>query len=224
MLEKGFLGVIFDLDGTLLDSLADLANSMNAVLQRFGFPPHLETEYRYFVGDGIEVLARRVLPDGCRDSQMVGRCVAMMRQEYGRRWFEKTKPYPGIEELLVELAKRRVKMAILSNKPEIFVQETVAYFFGRHPFAKVLGAQASCPVKPDPGGARKIASALELAPGELLFLGDTDTDMYTAVAAGMFPVGALWGFRPEQELVASGAQLTINHPLQLLTRVDLGEK
>lgn len=221
---KRFSGVIFDLDGTLLDSLADLAESMNAVLNSLGVPPHAVEAYRYFVGDGIEKLAARVLPVQNREAENVARCVAGMRREYGRRWHEKSRPYPGIEELLASLAARRVRMAILSNKPHDFTREIVAHFFARHSFALVLGAQEDLPVKPDPRGALRIATALALAPDDLLYLGDTDTDMRTATAAGMHAVGVLWGFRSAKELAASGACLTISHPRQLLAQFAFGEK
>ena len=215
-MNKRFSGVIFDLDGTLLDSLADLAQAMNVVLEELGFPTHEEEQYRYFVGDGIELLAWRVLPQESRDPQTVAVCVAGMRQEYGRRWREKSKPYPGIEELLLALAARRIKMAILSNKPHNFTQETVGYFFPEQPWALVSGARPGLPLKPDPAGALEIAAALALAPGDFLYLGDTATDMQTANSAGMHAIGALWGFRPAGELLAAGARLTLTHPLELL--------
>jgi phosphoglycolate phosphatase len=208
--------VLFDLDGTLLDTLDDLADSMNAVLQRLGFPAHKTACYRYFIGEGIQNLVWRTLPEANRDSATVAKGVAEMRAEYARRWADKTRPYDGIPELLDELAERRIPMAVLSNKPDGPVRDMVGRFLGLERFAVVAGAKPNVPHKPDPTAALGIAATLGIRPQGFVYLGDSNTDMLTAVAAGMFPVGALWGFRSADELLATGAKALIARPDELL--------
>ncbi|MFH0786787.1 MAG: HAD family hydrolase [Pseudomonadota bacterium] len=211
-----FEAVLFDLDGTLLDTLEDIADSMNQVLSRFGFSGHDTEAYKYFVGDGVESMVRQVLPAESLDEGLVAGCVAAMREEYGRRWDKKTRPYPEIPELLDALSQKGLPMAILSNKPQDFCQLVVAKQLPRWPFKVVLGARPTVPKKPDPTAALEIADLMHLAPGRFLYLGDTSTDMKTALAAGMFPVGALWGFRTARELTAHGAQALLEKPLDML--------
>jgi phosphoglycolate phosphatase len=211
-----YAAVLFDLDGTLLDTLGDLADAMNAVLGRLGCPPHPPDAYRFFVGEGIYVTARRALPADRRGAAEVERAVALMGEEYERRWAARARPYPGIPELLDALAARGVQLAVLSNKPDVFSRRLVARFLGEERFAAVQGAREGVPVKPDPAAPRAIAAALGVAPERWLYLGDTGTDMMTAVAAGMYPVGAAWGFRPAAELLAHGARKIIDRPEELL--------
>lgn len=208
--------VIFDLDGTLLDTLEDLADSMNSVLGRHGFPVHDVQAYKYFVGEGMELLVRRALPQDRCDQAMVARCHAEMREEYGRRWADKTRPYEGIPELLDGVRARGVSMAVLSNKPDDFTRLTVSRLLPGWRFERVLGLRPSSPRKPDPWGALLITREIGIPPEEFLYLGDTGTDMETARAAGMLPVGALWGFRTAGELLSNGAAKLISHPLELL--------
>jgi phosphoglycolate phosphatase len=214
-------GVLFDLDGTLLDTLQDLADSMNAALVRLGAEPHETAFYRTAVGDGMEMLALRSLPESRRDPASVAVCASAMRDEYGRRWAAATRPYPGIPELLDRLAERRATMAILSNKPHDFTTAIVDALLGRWPFAAVLGGRPGRPRKPDPAEALAIAGDLGITPAGWLYVGDTNTDMETARAAGMRAVGALWGFRTEQELLAHGALRTAAHPLQILDLLEV---
>jgi len=209
--------VLFDLDGTLLDTLEDLADAVNAVLASLGLRTHPLDAYRYFVGDGVETLMRRALPaDAAADSELLARAVEMQRAEYRTRWHAKTRPYPGVLELLGELERRDVRMAVLSNKPDPAVAEVMRHFFAKARFEVARGARPGVPVKPDPGSALQVASEMRLRPQDFLYLGDTNTDMRTAIAAGMLPVGALWGFRTEQELRESGAARLIARPLDLL--------
>ncbi|MCJ7833476.1 MAG: HAD family hydrolase [Deltaproteobacteria bacterium] len=208
--------IIFDLDGTLLDTIDDLTDSMNQALSRFGFLGHDRETYKFFVGDGIEALARRALPPENSNEEMVARCVEAMREEYALRWDKKTRPYPGIPELLDALSQRRWPIAILSNKPNDSSQMVVAKLLPKWPFQIVLGARPTVPQKPDPTSALEIAETMHLPPEQFLYLGDTGTDMKTAVDAGMFPVGVLWGFRTAQELMAHGAKALIEKPLDLL--------
>ena len=211
-----FRAVLFDLDGTLLDTVADLADATNAALGQMGFAGHPVEAYKRMIGDGMEMLARRVLPAEQCDAAAVARCAALVKQEYASCWSRKTRPFAGIPELLDALAARGLPTAVLSNKPEEFTQLCVARLLGRWRFAAVLGQSPRLPKKPDPAGARQIAARLGQPPGEIVYLGDTDTDMQTAVAAGMFPAGALWGYRDREELLAHGAKALLQQPPDLL--------
>jgi len=209
--------VLFDLDGTLLNTIEDLTDSMNAALAVLGCPPRSVEECKLFVGDGVRLYAERALPQGRRDEPIVARCVALMREQYARRWHVKTRPYDGIDDLLAELARRGVTMAVLSNKPDDFTRLTVEHYFERRGrrFAAVRGVGPDGVAKPDPAGALAVADALGTAPSAFLYLGDTATDMRTAVAAGMFPAGAAWGFRGVEELLSAGARALVHHPMEL---------
>ncbi len=211
-----YRAVIFDLDGTLLDSLEDLADSMNQVLARQMFPVHAVEKYRYFVGDGIAELVRRVLPAAQQDSALVAQNISWMSAEYEKRWNQKTRPYPGIAELLDALTDAGMNLAVLSNKPDAFTKIMVPALLPGWQFEPILGARPGVPVKPDPQAALEIAEQLAISPAEILYLGDTATDMLTANAAGMIAVGVAWGFRTVEELQRSGAQQIIHQPAELL--------
>jgi phosphoglycolate phosphatase len=215
-LTAGKRAVLFDLDGTLLDTLADLGESMNEALGEIGIGAHPLEAYKRFVGDGMRTLALRSLPPERRDQRTVEHCVAAMLRVYGLRTDRKTRPFAGVPELVEELSKRAIPMAILSNKPEDLTRRLVERFFGAGRFAVVAGARGDAPRKPDPTVAVAIAKRLAVEPAEVLYLGDTDTDMRTAVAAGMYPVGALWGFRDAAELSASGARELVRAPADVL--------
>ncbi len=208
--------IVFDLDGTLLDTLADLADSTNAALAEMGLPQHPVEAYRYFVGDGLENLVKRTIGPRANDPEAVARGVEFARQEYARRWADKSKPYPGIPELLDQLTASGIPMAVFSNKPDEFTQLCVKRLLPSWRFAAVLGATAELPRKPDPSGAFAVAAKLGVAPADVLYLGDTNTDMQTAVAAGMYPVGALWGFRTADELREAGAAVLVESPIDVL--------
>ncbi len=212
-----FQAVLFDLDGTLLDTLEDLGDSMNEALASLGFPPHPIESYKYFVGDGVRALALRALPEARRtDEALVSLCVKRMREEYGKRWNAKTRPYPGIPELLDGLTERGVRMCVLSNKPHSAVIDVMGYYFGGWKFAAAFGEQPEFPKKPDPTAAIEVSRLAGAPPESFLYVGDTDTDMKTAIAARMKPVGALWGFRTEAELRAAGAEILLPHPPELV--------
>jgi phosphoglycolate phosphatase len=211
-----FKAVIFDIDGTLLDTLLDIANSANTVLARSGFPQHKPQDYKYYVGDGIQVLAQRILPTDRRDEATINKIAAEIDSEYSQHWADNSHPYPGIPELLKSLTDRGIKIAALSNKPDRSARLTVSRLLPDWHFEFVLGVSPSTPKKPDPQGALGIAQNLKIKPDDFLYLGDTDTDMKTAGSAGMYAVGALWGFRTAEELLASGARLLLHSPLELL--------
>jgi phosphoglycolate phosphatase len=204
--------VLFDLDGTLLDTLDDLADSANAALAHHGFPVHPVDAYKYFVGDGVAQLMLRILPGDRRDTQTAADLSLTYRDEYRRRWKSKSRPYPGIAELLDALASRNIPSVVLSNKPDDFTRACVTELLPRWTFDVVMGASDTIPHKPNPAGALQVARMVKVDPADFLYLGDTSTDMKTAVAAGMYPVGALWGFRTRDELLASGAKVLADHP------------
>jgi len=212
-----FKAVVFDLDGTLLDTIEDLTDSMNAALARMGYPGKTVEESKNLVGDGLKTFVRRALPpEAADDPAAIARLKDLMRAEYRIRDDVKTRPYEGIPELLDALSRRDFPMAVLSNKPHDSTLSVMTKFFSRWRFRVVYGARDGVAVKPDPCGALEIARALDIAPAEIAFVGDTNTDMLTANAAGMFAIGALWGFRTAEELTANGAKALIAHPLELL--------
>jgi phosphoglycolate phosphatase len=214
---KTYGAAIFDMDGTLLDTLVDLGNCMNRVLAGSGYPGHPIEAYKHFVGDGMRNLAERVLPEDNRDESTIERISAEMVSEYGKGWEEKTALYPGIAPLLDELARRGIRRAILSNKPHQLTDIMARRYFGRWGFDPVFGARDGVPRKPDPASALEICRAWGLEPGEVLYAGDTNTDMRTAREAGMFALGVLWGFRSREELIEYGAQALIAEPGQMLS-------
>jgi phosphoglycolate phosphatase len=214
-----FKAVLFDLDGTLLNTLDDLADSMNVSLQRFGFPPHPVDVYRYLVGDGLMNLVLRALPEHNRDEATINKIATAQREEYGRNWAKKTHPYESVPELLDALVERGISMCVLSNKPDDFTRVVVQKFLSKWKFAAIRGQNKDTPMKPDPAGANQIALLLGVSSADFLYVGDSNTDMKTAIAAGMFPVGVLWGFRSKDELITAGAEALIERPLDLLSLV-----
>lgn len=206
-----YRAVIFDLDGTLLDTIDDIAGSMNSVLRSYRYPAHPVDRYKIMVGDGLEMLVRRALPEESDDA-IVQACVREMEKVYSENWDVVTKPYPGVETMLRYLKGRGLRMSILSNKPHDFAELMVVKLLPGWEFDMVLGARDGVPKKPDPKAALEIAQSLSIDPSQFLYLGDTNTDMRTAVASGMFAVGVLWGFRDAEELLESGAQALLEKP------------
>jgi len=210
-----FKAIIFDLDGTLLDSMEDIADSMNMVLEKAGFPPHSVGAYRYFIGDGMDVLVKRALPEDKRQPKNLKACLAAMKMVYNRNWAAKTRPYTGIATLLNRCEAIGLKMGILSNKPDEATQATVDHFLLPEIFAAIHGARPNIPKKPDSLGAELMAGQMGVEPEECIFLGDMPVDMQTARAAGMYPIGALWGLRTAHELSEAGAKLLAVNPAAL---------
>ncbi len=211
-----YKAIIFDLDGTLLDTLKDLAFAVNAVLKKNGFEEHPIEAYRYFVGDGIDLLVERAFAAGRADKPELEDLVQAVKDEYGRRWSDHTAPYPEVPGLLDYLEKNAVPKAIFSNKPHQFAVLTVETLLPSWKFTDVYGIQPGMPRKPDPYGPLLIARKMAIDPSEIVYLGDTDTDMQTAVAGGFFGVGALWGFRPALELTEGGAKMLVSSPLDVI--------
>ncbi|MBN2019897.1 MAG: HAD family hydrolase [Sedimentisphaerales bacterium] len=211
-----FKAILFDLDGTLLNTLIDLAEAMNASLVYFGFKPHSVEAFKYFVGESVEVEARRALPESARDNRTVKKVAEYSQQIYANCWQKHTKPYPGIPELLDELQHRGLRLAILSNKIDSFTKIMAEKLLPQWRFDVIQGALPGVALKPHPDLALRIVTQLKIPSEQFLYLGDSNIDMRTAVAAGMYPVGCLWGYRTADELLKDGARALISTPAELL--------
>jgi phosphoglycolate phosphatase len=214
--SPAYRAVIFDLDGTLLDTSDDIAVAMNRVLESRGLGSYTIEAYKTLVGDGAEELVRRVLSSRPLAGEEIAGILRDYRREYDLCWRAHSRPYPGVPELLEELARKGIKTAVLSNKSHPFTKTMTSELLAPHRFDVVRGAMPGVPLKPDPRPALMIAAEMGLPPASVVFLGDTNVDMLTAVAAGMLPVGALWGFRSAAELEANGAAALVASPLDLL--------
>lgn len=208
--------VVFDLDGTLLDTIGDLAVACNAVLAVRGLPQHSYEEYCHFVGNGIMRLVERALPEPLRTPENVASVRADFVKYYTEHIDTYTKPYDGIPELLRELVARGVQVAVASNKFQAGTEKLVRLFFPEIPFAGVLGQREGVPLKPDPAVVDEILSRTGAAKENVLYVGDSGVDMQTAAAAGVRSVGVTWGFRSREELAASGAGHIVDRPEEIL--------
>lgn len=212
--------VIFDLDGTLINSVADLGQATNHALQLHGFPMHDLSKYNYFVGNGVAKLIERALPEQFRDEATIEKVKSDFLDYYMRHKTDLTRPYDGIPELLHALQEKSVKIAVASNK---FIAGTKALVMGFFPdidFCAVLGQREGVPIKPDPYIANEALQLAGVDRGDCLYVGDTATDMQTASNAGLESVGVSWGFRPVSELKDAGAAHIIDKPAELLSLVD----
>ena len=210
--------VLFDLDGTLTDTIQDISDAMNHALQLHDLPGWTVAEYCYLVGDGAKKLAERAV----RDRQDLALSVQKAYQAYYETHNLVTSmPYDGIPEMLRAMTDRGFPLAVFSNKPDADTKNVVSYFFPDVDFKVVRGQVEGVPVKPDPMGALAVADSLGVRPEEVLYLGDTATDMRCAVNAGMQPVGVLWGFRKRDELEESGAKWIIAHPAEALALLEM---
>lgn len=213
-----FRGAVFDLDGTLLDTIDDLADAMNSALAACGLPTHPNVdEHKYMVGDGVLNYVLRALPEARRgDERLVEEVRKTYRAAYARNYNVKTKPYDGVIDLVKSLRKGGIRCAVLSNKPDEATLATVDEFIGLEYFDLVRGALEHVPLKPDPSAVLGIAQDMGLKAEEFAYVGDTATDMQTAVAAGMYPIGAMWGFRKADELLGAGAKVLAATPMDVL--------
>jgi phosphoglycolate phosphatase len=211
-----YQAVLFDLDGTLLDTLEDLASAANRVLADRNLPGHPVAAYRTFVGDGLQTLMERILPDDQRNSAVVREAMAAFEEAYAEQWHVRSTPYPGIATLLDRLTTQGVRLSILSNKPDAFVRLCVQQLLPNWHFHPLLGQRPGVPKKPDPTAALDVARLLDLPPSSVLYVGDSGVDMHTARSAGMDAVGVLWGFRGADELRQTGAHHLIARPEDLL--------
>ena len=208
--------IVFDLDGTLLNSLEDLADSANWVLEQHEFPTHPVDAYRYFVGDGVRKLIERILPqEECTEAR-IEQCRQEFVAYYKVHMEDKTSVYEGITELLVELKNRGLKIAVATNKVHIAVKPLMEKYFPEIRFDSMIGQREGVPVKPAPQIMFDILRETGCEPSEALHVGDTATDMQLAHNAGVTPVGVLWGYRPLEELQEAGAKFIIEKPEELL--------
>lgn len=216
MHQNTYRAVVFDLDGTLLDTIEDIANSMNVALRGLGFPGHPVQDYLDYVGEGIEVMAVKALPETYRTGRYVAEAVRTMREEYAARWSLTSRPFRGIGEMLDRLVETGVRMSIMSNKLDPFTKAMAAKLLPDWSFDEVRGLSPDCPRKPDPEGAFRCARAMGASPEECIFVGDSAIDMQTAVRAGMAPFGVLWGYQDRARLLDGGARVLLSRPGDLM--------
>jgi len=210
--------VIFDLDGTLLNTLGDLRAATNHALAVRGLAPRSMDEIRRFVGNGIRLLICRAMPEGTSDAE-IDAALEDFKAYYAAHIHDHTVPYDGIPQLLTALRKRGMKVAVLSNKIDSASQELIAYFFPGKTDV-VFGEHVGVPRKPDPTSCRMVMQQLDVQPEQVLYVGDSGTDMQTAKNAGLYAVGVTWGFRSREVLTENGADVLVDSPAQILQIVD----
>ncbi|TDD94122.1 HAD family hydrolase [Flavobacterium cellulosilyticum] len=210
-----FKGVIFDLDGTLVNSLEDISDAMNAVLQGLHYPTHSYTAYQYFIGSGLRNLVSKALPDTHNNANQIDICYDLMIEVYSNSCTNKTKSYDGIFELLDHLSSNNIKLSVFSNKSDELTKQVTATIFTNY-FESIIGLTTELLKKPNPIKAIEISEIMGLKPEEIIFVGDSDIDMQTARNANMFAVGVIWGYRSKEDLLSSGAQYILNHPSDLI--------
>ncbi len=213
--------IVFDLDGTLLNSLEDLADSANHVLEQHRFPTHPVDAYRYFVGDGVSKLIERILPLEERNEAQIEQCRQEFVVYYKVHMEDKTSVYNGVTELLNALKKGGLKIAVATNKVHIAVKPLMEKYFPDIRFDSMIGQREGIPVKPHPQIMYDILKETGCEPSETLHIGDTATDMQLAHNAGVTPVGVLWGYRPLEELQEAGAKHIIKQPADLLEIINI---
>jgi phosphoglycolate phosphatase len=213
-------GIIFDLDGTLADTLTDIASSMNRVLQENGYPVHPVADYKFLIGRGLENLVAGSLPENSRLPSIISANLDSLIEDYRDNCLVHTHLYPGIEPLLFRLQDMGLKLAVFSNKADDLTRIIVKSLMPGIRFNKIVGARPDYPKKPDPSGARLICEFLNLSPEQMMYLGDSDVDMLTARGAGMLAVGVLWGFRTRDELLLNGADHLLNEPNELMALLE----
>lgn len=218
MRKKAF---IFDLDGTLVDTLSSIAYFGNRALEHYGFSPIEKEKYRYMVGNGAKTLVRRMLKEnGSEREEDFARVYPFYHTGYDNDPLYLAAPYPGIPEVLRELKARGCLLAVLSNKPHSATRPIITALFGDDTFDAVYGQREGVPLKPDPAALEGILAELSLSPAECAYVGDTAVDMQTGRNAGLFTVGVTWGFREEAELKAEHPQAVISRAEQLLALTE----
>lgn len=213
--------VIFDLDGTLLNTLGDLRAATNHALEVRGLPPHSMEEIRQFIGNGIRLLICRAMPEGTPEAE-IDAALDDFKAYYAAHIHDRTVPYDGIPQLLTALRKRGIQVAVLSNKIDSASQQLIEYFFPGKTDV-VFGEHVGVPRKPDPTSCRMVMQQLDVQPEQVLYVGDSGTDMQTAKNAGLYAVGVTWGFRSKEVLLEYGADVLVHRPEQILQILDSGE-
>ena len=207
---------IFDLDGTLLNTLEDLADAANHVLAEHHFPTHPVDAYRYFVGNGMPTLIQRILPKEHRDEDTFNTCLHEFLEYYTIHMHDKTTVYDGLTEVLETLQRQHIKLAVATNKVHSALAPLMANFFPTVQWDALFGQREGVPVKPDPQIVYDILKATGCTKEETLYFGDTAVDMDTAHGAGLKAVGVLWGYRPRTELEEANAEIIIKNPDDIL--------
>lgn len=213
--------VIFDLDGTLLNTLGDLRAATNHALEVRGLPPHSMEEIRQFIGNGIRLLICRAMPEGTPEAE-IDAALDDFKAYYAAHIHDRTVPYDGIPQLLTALKKRGIQVAVLSNKIDSASQQLIEYFFPGKTDV-VFGEHVGVPHKPDPTSCRMVMQQLGVQPEQVLYVGDSGTDMQTAKNAGLYAVGVTWGFRSKEVLLKYGADVLVHRPEQILQILDSDE-
>lgn len=212
--------VIFDLDGTLLNTIADLGNACNYALRMMGFPEHALSTYNYMVGNGVRKLIQRAEPEA--DEETTNKLLSIFREYYDQHCTDQTAPYPGIPELLRELTARGISIGIASNKYEDAVKKIITHYFPDIPFVALLGQTDERPAKPDPSIVFALLNESPTPKRDILYVGDSAVDMETARRACVESVGVTWGFRPVSELRKAYADHIVNKPSEILRITEQG--
>ncbi len=212
--------LIFDLDGTLLNTLEDLADAANHVLEEHGFPTHPVDAYRYFVGNGMPTLITRILPEGYKTGSIYETCFHEFLDYYTLHMHDKTSVYEGLTETLEIIQSKGIKLAVATNKIHSAIAPLMSDYFPSIQWASLIGQRKDIPVKPHPQIVYDILEETHCDKEETLYLGDTSVDMVTAHRAGLKAIGVLWGYRPRTELQESGADYIISHPSELLRIIE----
>ncbi len=212
--------VIFDMDGTLLDTLDIIVICNNQILKKHGFPQREREEYRKFVGDGMKTLIQRALPEGAGEKTVL-RLMRELLELYHETGVGAIPPYEGITEMLDELVKRNIKISILTNKEHKYALLNTKTILGKYSFEAVIGDRKGKPLKPAPDGLFEISGITGVPLNETVFVGDMKADILTGKNAGVTTVGCLWGFGQKEDLEKLGADILINHPMELITFLDL---
>lgn len=209
---------IFDLDGTLTNTLHTLAYFVNTETAKYGLPPAPVEAFKYFAGNGARTLIQRTLAyHSIHDTQLEDRILKNYNAAYDANFLHLCTVYPGVADMVMELYKKKIKLAVLSNKPQPTTEKVVEAFFGTSMFSAVFGQREGVPIKPNPAGVFEILQQFRCEPSECLYIGDTAVDMETGNAAGLTTVGVLWGFRERKELEESHAAYIIEKPEDILT-------
>jgi len=207
-----FKGIIFDLDGTIADTGADLSNAINLMLESFGFEKKNQTEILQHINFGARAFVHGCLPD----EKLLDEALKRYMKFYSEHCFEKTRLYDGISDLIESLHENKIKMCVLSNKQDNMTKKIVCGLLNQKYFVEVLGGSEKFPHKPKPDSVLYLAKRMSIDPCEILYVGDSDVDMYTAINAGMFPLGVTWGYRSESFIVDAGAKKIVNNPGEIL--------